>query len=145
MIPLRTIARTTLGAMTWALFLGWTVVRAAEDTGSADAFGAIGSIIDRYGLPLAILTGLLWLLLSRRLVLGSEATYIEARRAEERERAIAAEALVRDLTDAVEKLANGVDGLPVVVAAAVEKAIAASLPSAIEKAVDQIERRRRAS
>ena len=118
----RIALRSLLGALTWTFLGAWTI-RAAEPIPS-DTLGAVGSIVDRYGLPLAILTGLLWLLLSRRLVLGSEATYIEARRLDEREARLALEATVRDLTDAVEKLADGMDGLPTVVEAAVVRAMA---------------------
>lgn len=70
---------------------------------------ALGGIVDRFGLPLAILAGLLWALFTRRLVIGSELEYVEARRREERDGRLAAEVVVRELTDAVEKLTEGLD------------------------------------
>lgn len=88
-----------------------------------EVFAAIGALIDRYGLPLAILGGLLWLLLTRRVVLGSEATYIEARRLEEREGRIAAEATVKVLTEAVDKLGDGMGTLSATIVDAVDRAL----------------------
>lgn len=84
----------------------------------------IGSFVERYGLPLLILMGLLWLLLSRRLVLGSEANYIEARRVEEREGRLASEATNKVLTEAVESLSDGMESLQPLITAAIERALA---------------------
>lgn len=83
----------------------------------------IGSLVDRYGLPLIMLLGGLWLVLSRRLVSGGELNYVEARRAEEREARIAAEATVKVLAEAVQQTADGLDGLTDVVVTAVEQAL----------------------
>lgn len=39
----------------------------------------IAGLIDRFGFPLSVLVALGWLLLTRRLTLGSETTYVEER------------------------------------------------------------------
>ena len=69
----------------------------------------IGALIDRYGLPLAILGGFLWLLLTRRLVLGSEFLYVDERRKEEREGRLLAEAALREQSLASGRLADAVE------------------------------------
>ena len=72
----------------------------------------IGSLLDRYGLPISLLIGLGWLLLTRRLVLGSELNYVEDRRKEERDGRLAAESALRDQTEAMRVLTEAVtDGL----------------------------------
>lgn len=80
---------------------------------SPELLGALGNLVDRYGLPIVLLVGLGWLLLTRRLVLGSELNYVEARRLEEREGRLAAEAALRELgkttADAMEALADSSD------------------------------------
>lgn len=81
---------------------------------------ALGALVDRYGLPLAILGGFAWALFTRRLILGSEKersdvayqselAYREARRLEEREGRLAVEAALRDLSSAVAKLSDSVE------------------------------------
>ena len=69
----------------------------------------IGALIDRYGLPLAILGGFLWLLLTRRLVLGSEFLYVDERRKEEREGRLLAEAALKEQSLASARLADAVE------------------------------------
>jgi hypothetical protein len=83
----------------------------------------IGSFVDKYGLPLAILCGVVWALLSRRFVTGSELNYVEERRKEERESRLAAEATVRALTEAVEKLGGSMEDLTETIVEAVERTI----------------------
>lgn len=79
-----------------------------------EILAAIGGLIDRYGLPLAMLAGLGWLLLTRRVVLGSELTYVEQRRVEEREGRLAAEAALREVApktaEALEAMADAIEG-----------------------------------
>lgn len=59
----------------------------------------LGGLIDRYGLPLILLGVLGFLVIRRILVLGSELNYVEARRVEEREGRLAAEAALRQITE----------------------------------------------
>ena len=70
---------------------------------------AIGALVDRYGLPLAILGGFLWLLLTRRIVLGSEVQYIDERRREEREGRLLAEAALKEQSLAAARMADAVE------------------------------------
>lgn len=79
---------------------------------------ALGGLLDRYGLPIAILVVLGWLLLTRRLVLGSEVTYVEERRREERQGRLEAESALRSQTDAMRELTVGLTDLTATVAAA---------------------------
>lgn len=74
---------------------------------------AIGAFLDKNGLPTLMLIGLGWALVTRRLTLGSETNYVEARRVEEREGRLKAEQAVvdgtaanRELADAMEQLAD---------------------------------------
>jgi hypothetical protein len=76
-----------------------------------EALQVIGSILDRYGLPIALLIGLGWLLLTGRLVLGSDATYREDRRREERAARLDAEAALRAQTEALRELTDAVADL----------------------------------
>ena len=69
----------------------------------------VGALIDRYGLPLAILGGFLWLLLTRRLVLGSEFLYVDERRKEEREGRLLAEAALKEQSLASARLADAIE------------------------------------
>lgn len=81
---------------------------------------ALGALIDRYGLPLAILVFLVVALARRFFVLGSELErtvaayraeldYREARRVEEREGRLAAEAALKDLSGSVNALSGGLE------------------------------------
>ena len=70
--------------------------------------GLIGSLLDRYGLPISLLIGLGWLLLTRRLVLGSELNYVEDRRKEERDGRLSAELALREQTEALRILNESV-------------------------------------
>lgn len=88
-----------------------------------DTIALLGTFVDKYGLPLVILAGVLWVLLTRRFVTGSELTYVEARRVEEREGRLAAEATVKALTEAVEKLGGSMEDLTETIVAAVERTI----------------------
>lgn len=83
-------------------------------------FGAIGALVDRYGLPLALMGALAWALFTRRLILGSESErtaaayeaelkYRDDRRVEERDGRLAAEAALRDLSGAVTTLSDGLE------------------------------------
>ena len=73
-----------------------------------ELLGLIGSLLDRYGLPISLLIGLGWLLLTRRLVLGSELNYVEDRRKEERDGRLAAELALREQTEALRILNESV-------------------------------------
>lgn len=78
---------------------------------SPEVLAAIGGLLDRYGLPIAILIGLGWLLLTGRLVLGSDANYREERRREERTARLEAEAALRAQTEALRDLTEAVTDL----------------------------------
>lgn len=78
---------------------------------SPEILAAISGLIDRYGLPIAILIGLGWLLLTGRLVLGSDANYREERRREERTARLEAEAALRAQTEALRDLTEAVTDL----------------------------------
>jgi hypothetical protein len=84
----------------------------------------VGLFVDRYGLPLAILGFFAWLILTRRFVTGSELAYVEARRIDERDRAIAAEATVKVLAESFEKIGGSMAEIAEVVEDAVLRAIA---------------------
>lgn len=73
-----------------------------------ELLGLIGSLLDRYGLPISLLIGLGWLLLTRRLVLGSELNYVEDRRKEERDGRLDAEKALREQTEALRILNESV-------------------------------------
>ena len=66
----------------------------------------LGSLVERYGLPMALLVGLGWALLTRRITLGSETNYVEARRVEERDAKLLAESTLREQAQAMAKLAE---------------------------------------
>ena len=66
----------------------------------------LGSLVERYGLPLILLVGLGWALLTRRITLGSEMNYDESRRVEEREAKLLAEATLREQAQAMAKLSD---------------------------------------
>lgn len=89
----------------------------------AELMTAFGVLAERYGLPFAMLAALLWLLLTRRFVLGSELRYVEERRVEEREGRLTAEATTRTLTGAVETLGGSMENLTDSIVAAVERAL----------------------
>lgn len=87
-----------------------------------EALAAIAALIKEYGLPLAILGGFLWLLLTGRIVLGRahDAAIAAADKvtAEWRERwttersdRVAAEQALRDFTPAMKELADAVGEL----------------------------------
>lgn len=88
-----------------------------------ETIGTIGELVDRYGLPVVILAGFAWLVLTRRFVTGSELSYVEDRRREEREGRIAAEATVRVLSDGVEALGGSMEKIASTVTDAVERAL----------------------
>lgn len=90
-----------------------------------EALGAIGELVDRYGLPIAILAGFAWLVLTRRFVTGSELGYVEARRLDEREGRLAAEATIKVLADGFEKVGGSMETIADVVTDAVERALEA--------------------
>lgn len=105
----------------------------------------IGSLLERYGLPLAGLFLVVWAITSRRYVTGSELKeviarfekqivdltaqflerlkYADERRIEEREGRLAAEATLKVVVAALEKIGGGIDSLSSVVTDAVERAI----------------------
>ncbi len=60
---------------------------------------------------MALLIGLGWALLTRRLTLGSETAYVEERRKEERAGRLEAEAELRKSTEATKTLADSLEGL----------------------------------
>ena len=66
----------------------------------------LGSVVERYGLPLGMLVGLSWALLTRRITLGSETAYGEARRVEERDAKLLAEATLREQAQAMARLSE---------------------------------------
>ena len=72
---------------------------------------ALASLLERYGLPLALLIGLGWLLLTRRLTLGSETSYVEARRLEEREGRVTAERALQETASALGRLTDAIETL----------------------------------
>lgn len=76
-----------------------------------EALAALGGLLDRYGLPIAILVGLSWALLTRRLTLGSETNYVEARRLEERQGRLDAETALRSALSALTGLTQSVEDL----------------------------------
>lgn len=86
---------------------------------------SLGGLIDRYGLPIAILAGFAWLVLTRRFVTGNELAYVEARRVEEREGRLAAEATTRVLAAAFEKIGGSIEQIADTVTDAVEQALEA--------------------
>lgn len=71
----------------------------------------LGALVDRYGIPIALLVGLGWALLTRRLTLGSETAYVEARRVEERDGRLVAEAALREVSAGVNKLADSIESM----------------------------------
>lgn len=60
-----------------------------------------------------ILGGFAWALFTRRLTLGTETSYVEARRAEERQGRLDAESVTRGMTGALTTLTTGVEGIAV--------------------------------
>lgn len=71
----------------------------------------LGTMLEKYGLPLAGLVALSWALFTRRIVMGSETNYTEARRVEEREARLAAEAETRAFTASLDKLSDSLEGM----------------------------------
>lgn len=101
--------------------LAWSVLAVVETFDPT----SLGGFVDRYGLPLAILGFFAWLILTRRFVTGNELAYVEARRVEEREGRIAAEATVKILADAFAKVGGSVETIAETVTDAVERALEA--------------------
>jgi len=71
-----------------------------------------GELVERFGLPIAILVVLGILLIRRIIVLGSELNYVEARRVEEREGRLAAEAALRSITERSSQILEAIAKLP---------------------------------
>lgn len=67
----------------------------------------MGSLIDRFGLPVAILVSFGFLILSGRLRTGSEVEYRERLRAEERDNRLAAEKRLAEAIEANRLLTEG--------------------------------------
>lgn len=72
---------------------------------------ALGALVERFGLPLMLGAGLAWALFTRRLTLGSETNYVEARRLEERQGRLDAEGALRTALGALTGLTESVEDL----------------------------------
>lgn len=76
-----------------------------------EALAAIGGLVERFGFPLLGLFAFGWALFTRRLTLGSETNYVEARRMEERQGRLDAEAALRTALSALTGLTTSVEDL----------------------------------
>lgn len=73
-----------------------------------ESWAAIGSIVERYGLPLSMLAGFVWAILRRKFVTGAEADGWKALYERERQDRIAAESALLKFAPANAELAEGV-------------------------------------
>lgn len=103
----------------------WGLVRPAQFAVESVSPELVGSFIDRYGLPLAILAMCGWLVLTRRFVTGSELLYVEERRKEEREGRLAAEATVKVLAEGFQTIGGSMEQIAETVTDAVDRALEA--------------------
>lgn len=77
---------------------------------TAETLAVLGSLAERYGLPLVLLAGFLWLILTERLVTGSRMRAMSALFEREREDRLKAEAIATRTAIASGALAKSVEG-----------------------------------